>query len=157
MSAPWLTVAGIVCAAAALVADSAEPSGARLWTRADLQALDSALISQMGQAHTAFKQVLSGGTHGMLVIHREVTADPELHEKLNDFFVVLDGEGAVKVGGMVSGARPLKPYEKLAQRLDGGTLYEVRQGDVLFVPANVWHQVIVGEGKKLTAVLIKAE
>jgi mannose-6-phosphate isomerase-like protein (cupin superfamily) len=157
VKARWVAMAGLVCAAAALAADSVERSAARRWTRADLQALDAALISQMGQAQTAFAQVLSGDTHGMLLIHREVTADPELHEKLNDFFVVLEGEGAVKVGGTVSGARTVKPNEQLAQRLDGGTLYEVRQGDVLFVPANVWHQVMVGEGKKLSAILIKAE
>jgi mannose-6-phosphate isomerase-like protein (cupin superfamily) len=111
----------------------------------------------MGGAHTAYTQILNGGTHGALVIHREVTADPELHVKLSDFFVVLDGEGAVKVGGTVSGERTIKPNEKQAEKLEGGTLYELKQGGVLFVPANIWHQVIVAKGNRLSAILIKAE
>jgi mannose-6-phosphate isomerase-like protein (cupin superfamily) len=157
MRARWAALAGIICAAGCLIADSAEPAGAKLWTRADLQALDKSLISKMGGAKTAYTQVLNGGTHGALVIHREVTADPELHVKLNDFFVVLAGEGAVKVGGTVTGERAIKTDEQQAQKLDGGTLYKIEQGDVLFVPANVWHQVIVAEGNELSAILIKAE
>jgi mannose-6-phosphate isomerase-like protein (cupin superfamily) len=157
MRARWAALAGIACAAGWLGADSAEPAGAKLWTRADLKALDESLSAEMGDAHTAYRQVLSGATHGALVIHREVTADPELHVKLNDFFVVLEGEGAVKVGGTVTGERTIKPDEKQAEKLDGGTLYELEPGDVLFVPANIWHQVMVAKGKKLSAILIKAE
>lgn len=157
MRARWAAIAGIVCAAGCLIADSAEPAGAKLWSRTDLQAIDKSLIFKMGDAKTAYTQILNGGTHGALVIHREVTADPELHVKLNDFFVVLNGEGAVKVGGTVTGERTIKTDERQAEKLDGGTLYKIKQGDVLFVPANVWHQVIVAKGSELSAILIKAE
>jgi mannose-6-phosphate isomerase-like protein (cupin superfamily) len=150
-------VAGMVLATGCLVASAAEPAGARLWTGADLESLDKALIEKMGDARTAYTQVIDGRTYGALVMHREVTADPELHVRRNDFFVILGGEGQIRVGGTVTGERTLRPDEKLAQRLEGGKLYPVRQGDVLFVPANVWHQVIVAKGKVLSAILIKAQ
>jgi mannose-6-phosphate isomerase-like protein (cupin superfamily) len=157
MRARWAAIAGIVSAAGCLMTGSAEPTGAELWTRADLESLDTALISKMGEARTAYTQVLNRDTHGALVMHREVTGDPELHVKLNDFFVVLGGEGAIKVDGTVTGARTIKPNEKQADKLDGGTLYKIKQGDVLFVPANVWHQTIVAKGQVLRAIVIKAE
>jgi mannose-6-phosphate isomerase-like protein (cupin superfamily) len=157
MRARWTAIAGMVLAARCLMASSAEPTGARLWTSGDLESLDKTLIAKMGEARTAYTQVVTGGTYSALVMHREVTGDPELHVKLNDFFVVLSGEGEIKVGGTVTGERTIKPGEKQAQKLDGGTLFKLKQGDILFVPANIWHQTIVAKGKELSAIVIKAE
>lgn len=148
---------GVSLSALLAKAEAHDPSGARLWTRADLESLDRILIDRMGNGKTAFTQVLDGGRHGVLVLHREVTADPELHVGLNDFFVVTGGAGEIRIGGNVTGARIIKPDEKLGTTLQGGTLYPVRQGDVLFIPANVWHQVIVAKGEALSAILIKAQ
>jgi mannose-6-phosphate isomerase-like protein (cupin superfamily) len=157
MRARWIAIAGIVLAAGCLTAGSAEPNGAMLWTSADLKSLDQTLISKMGEAKTAYTQVIHGDTHGALVMHREVTGDPELHVKLNDFFVFLSGEGEISVGGTVTGVKTIKPDEKQGQKLDGGILYKVKPGDILFVPANTWHQTIVANGKELSAIVIKAE
>jgi mannose-6-phosphate isomerase-like protein (cupin superfamily) len=90
-------------------------------------------------------------------MHREVNGPAELHVKLNDFFVFLGGEGQIKVGGTVAGEETIGPGEKTGKTLDGGTLYKVKQGDVLFVPANTWHQTLVEPGKKLSAMVMKAE
>jgi mannose-6-phosphate isomerase-like protein (cupin superfamily) len=139
------------------MARSPEPNGSRLWTAAHLRLLDKTLVSEMGQTGAAYTYVIRGKTYGALLLHREVTGSAELHVKLNDFFVVLGGEGQVEVGGRVSGEKAAGPDEKLGHGLVGGTLYKVRQGDVLFVPADHWLRVLVAKGKVLRALVIKAQ
>lgn len=148
-------IIGIVLASACAPADSAAPAGAILWTATGFQSLDTTLIAQMKGTGAANIRVLQGKTYSALLLHREVTNVPELHVKLNDLFVILSGAAKIEVGGAVSGARVTGPGEKLGQKLTGGTFYDVRQGDVLFVPANRWLQVFIPPGKVLRALIVK--
>jgi mannose-6-phosphate isomerase-like protein (cupin superfamily) len=154
-----LTIAaiGIVLASGCAMADSEERAVARLWTASDLEALDNVLISKMRGSGAAYTQVIEGKTYGALVLHREASGDPELHVKLNDFFVILSGEGKIEVGGRVIGEKAIAAEEKRGQKLVAGIFYEVRQGDVLFVPANHWLQVFVAKGEVLRAIIIKTQ
>jgi mannose-6-phosphate isomerase-like protein (cupin superfamily) len=133
------------------MAGSPEPSGATLWTHAELGSLNR-MLERTG---APYAQVIKGKTYGALVLRRAVSGDPELHVKLNDFFVVLSGEGQIRVGGRVTGERAVAPDEKRGQTLTGGALYRVEPGDVLFVPANHWLQVLVAKGDVLRAIIIK--
>lgn len=148
---------GIALVSLCARAYSAAPTGARLWTAADLQSLDTTLISRMKGTGAANTQVLKAKTYSALLLHREVTNVPELHVKLNDLFVILSGEAKIEVGGTVSGARATAPDEKLGRKLTGGTFYDVEQGDVLFVPANQWLQVFIPKGKVLRTLIVKTQ
>lgn len=150
-----ILIMALACGCA--MAESPEPTGARLWTAADLRLLDRTLISEMGKTGAASTYVIRGKTYGALLVHREVTGSAELHVNLNDFFVVLGGEAEVKVGGRVIGEKVTGPDEKLGRGLVGGTVYKVRQGDVLFIPANHWLQVSVANGEVLRVIVIKAQ
>lgn len=135
------------------MAGSPPPAGARLWTEADLESLSRSL-AQTGAPYT---QVIKGTTYGALVLRRAVSGDPELHVKLNDFFVVLGGHGEIRVGGRVTGEKTVAPDEKRGRKLLGGALYRVGPGDLLFVPANRWLQVLVAKGEVLQAIIIKTQ
>ena len=105
----------------------------------------------------AYTQISKGKTYGALVLHREVTGEPELHVKLNDFFVILGGEGEIEIGGQVIGEKTIAADEKRGQKLVGGTFYKVKKGDVVFVPANHWLQVFIAKGKVLRTIIIKTQ
>jgi mannose-6-phosphate isomerase-like protein (cupin superfamily) len=135
------------------MAGSPPPAGARLWTAADLESLSRSL-AQTGAPYT---RIIKGKTYGALVLRRAVSGDPELHVKLNDFFVVLGGQGEIRVGGRVTGEKTIAPDEKRGQKLIGGALHRVGPGDVLFVPANHWLQVLVAKGEVLQAIIIKTQ
>lgn len=145
-----LVAMALACGCAA--ADPPQPS-ARLWTEADLESLAGTL----DKSGAPYAQIIRGKTYGALLLHRAVSGDPELHVKLNDFFVVLGGEGEIRVGGRVTGEKTIAVDEKRGQRLTGGALYRVKRGDVLFVPANHWLQVIVGKGDVLQALIVKTQ
>jgi mannose-6-phosphate isomerase-like protein (cupin superfamily) len=128
-----------------------QPAGPGLWTKARIQSL-SRTLEASGAPYT---QIVKGDTYGVLLLRRTVSGTPELHVKLNDFFVVLSGAAEVRVGGRVTGAKTVAPDEERGQKLIGGTRYPVRQGDVLFVPANHWLQVLVAKGDVVRALIIK--
>jgi mannose-6-phosphate isomerase-like protein (cupin superfamily) len=141
----------LICRCA--LAGSPQPAGARLWTEADLESLSRSL-AQTGAPYT---QLIKGKTYGALVLRRAVSGEPELHVKLNDFFVVLGGQGEIRVGGRVTGEKTIAPDEKRGRKLLGGALYRVGPGDLLFVPANHWLQVLVTRGEVLRAIIIKTQ
>jgi mannose-6-phosphate isomerase-like protein (cupin superfamily) len=133
------------------MADSPQPVTARLWTRANLESLSLTLE----KTAAPYTQVIEGKTYGALLLRRAVSGDPELHVKMNDFFVVLAGEGEIRVGGKVTGEKAVAPDEKRGEKLTGGILYRVKRGDVLFVPANRWLQVLIAKGDVMRAIIIK--
>jgi mannose-6-phosphate isomerase-like protein (cupin superfamily) len=146
-----VALAAVVLASRWALADSPRPTGARLWTRGDLESL-TATLERTGAPYT---RVLKGQTYGVLILRRTASGDPELHVKLNDFFIVLGGEGEIKVDGSASGVKTVAPDEERGEKLVGGALYRVRRGDVLLVPANHWLQVLVAKGQVLQALIIK--
>ena len=135
------------------MADAPPPAGARLWTGARLASLDRALAA----SGSPFTQVLEGKTYDVLVLRRAVSGQPELHVKANDFFVILSGTGEIEVDGNVTGERTVAPGEKRGETLAGGAVYRVAGGDVLFVPANHWLQVLIAKGDVLRAIIIKTQ
>ena len=124
-----------------------------LWTRAELNSANR-MLERTGAPYT---QVVKGRTYGALLLRRTVSGDPELHVELNDFILVLSGEGEIRVGGRVTGARAVAPDEKRGRTLTGGALYRVQSGDVLFVPADHWLQVLIAQGQVLRALIIKTQ
>jgi mannose-6-phosphate isomerase-like protein (cupin superfamily) len=146
-------VVAMALACPCVMAQSPPPAAARAWTEADLQSL-SFTLEKTG---TPYTQLIKGKTYGALLLRRAVSGDPELHVRVNDFFVVLSGEGEIEVGGRVSGARTVAPDEKRGEELTGGARYRVKRGDVLLVPANHWLQVLIAKGHVLQALIIKTE
>jgi mannose-6-phosphate isomerase-like protein (cupin superfamily) len=83
------------------------------------------------------------GPNGPVVVgaRREKTGEVEVHEALNDVFVVRAGRARVQVGGKVEGNRQTAPGEWRGGKITGGTSYEVGPGDLLFIPAGQPHLV----------------
>ena len=146
-------VAAMVLACPCVPAQPPQPDGARLWTEAELESLNLTLA----KTQSPYAEVIKGKTYGALLLRRGVSGHPELHVRVNDFFVVLDGEGEIEVGGRVSGEKTVAAGEKRGDRLVGGTIYHVKRGDVLFVPADHWLQVLIAQGQVLRALIIKTQ
>jgi mannose-6-phosphate isomerase-like protein (cupin superfamily) len=138
-------------------AQGADPSGAKLWTAADFNALEKILVTKMDATKSGSQQVMNMKTHNALVFHREGTGEPEIHVKLADFMVVLSGEGQIQVGGNLTEGKSTAPDEIRGKTLEGGMMYKIAQGDVLYVPANTPHRTHVAPGKQLNVMVIKVQ
>ena len=152
MRLPAAAIVVVALACPCAMAGSPPATAARSWSGADLESLGAAL----GKSGAPYTQLLEGKTYSALLLRRAVSGDAELHVKVNDFFVVLSGEGEIEVGGRVTGEKAVAPDEKRGEKLVGGARYRVQRGDVLFVPANHWLQVLIPQGHVLQALIIKS-
>ena len=63
----------------------------------------------------------------------------EVHDQDTDTFYLLDGEATVVVGGAMVGGTRTAPNQQRGTSITGGTIYQLRKGDVIVIPAGVPH------------------
>ncbi len=66
----------------------------------------------------------------------------EYHERVVDVMHVVEGQARVVTGGEMVDAREVAPGELRAGAVEGGTVHELREGDVLAIPNGVPHQFV---------------
>lgn len=93
----------------------------------------------------------------VLMVRRHGAGEVEVHDHLNDEFVVRAGHAVVRVGGTVAGNRQTAPGEWRGGEITGGNFYRLSPGDVLWIPAGQPHQTLVGKGAAFDYLAIKFE
>jgi mannose-6-phosphate isomerase-like protein (cupin superfamily) len=137
---------------------AADPTGAILWTAQDIKNVEKSLAQKVNsETKAADDHLMTEKTHNVLFFHRVGPGVPEIHEKLADFMVIQNGEGAVMVGGKLIDGKPSAPDEIRGKSLEGATKYKLRAGDVLYIPANTPHLTLVEPGKELDVMVIKVQ
>ncbi len=92
--------------------------------------------------------------HNMSIVHRSGYTQPEIHETKWDMYVILDGSGTARMGGERIGWVDGLPQEQQRPELSGYQEFQVTKGDILHVPARVWHQLVTEPGTSITYALI---
>src|SRR5580704_1454511 len=73
--------------------------------------------------------------HFAMLSFRSRSGEVKVHERFADLFVVLAGAATLVTGGAVTGARIVAAGETRGDSIAGGTLQNLRPGDVAHVPA----------------------
>ncbi|MEQ8409361.1 MAG: hypothetical protein RKH07_13910 [Gammaproteobacteria bacterium] len=92
--------------------------------------------------------------HNMSIVHRSGYTQPEIHETKWDMYVILDGSGTARMGGERIGWIDGLPQDEQHPELTGFQEFQVTKGDILHVPARVWHQLVTEPGTSITYALI---
>jgi mannose-6-phosphate isomerase-like protein (cupin superfamily) len=146
------------CAAAAAVLLAASPALAA--DAAGPMRLSSAELSKLVAKTTdgLASSILPLGAKGPVVVaaHRLKTGEVEVHDALNDVFVVKSGHASVLVGGKVEGNRLTTPGEWRGGKITGAQSYPMAPGDVLWIPAGLPHLVVVPKGGDFTYMAFKS-
>ena len=140
---------------AALLMGAAETGKFMVWTAADLKAKGAALAGKLGADKSASEKLADYGNYNMQLAHREGPGGGELHENFTDIFMIQSGEAVVVVGGKVEGAHQVSPGEIRGTGVTGGERRNVATGDVVHIPANTAHQMLVEPGKQVTYFVVK--
>ena len=140
-------------AAAAL--DAYEPHGFAMWSHGELHSLVKNLSTEVNSQKVATKSLAKYGNHEAILVRREGTGDAELHQHFVDLMVVESGTATLVVGGKLIDPRTVGPGEVRAAGIEGGTRHSLSAGDVIHVPADTPHRVIVGAGKQVTYLVVK--
>jgi mannose-6-phosphate isomerase-like protein (cupin superfamily) len=145
------------------VSKEPRPSEYLFWTAEDYEsfktALQEALADGPGIFGTQFvyQSALPEADyrpHNIQIIHRSGYTQPEIHELKWDIYVILDGSGTARVGGERSGWIEGRPVEEQRPGLEGAQEFQVNKGDMLHIPARVWHQVVTDPDQSITYALI---
>jgi mannose-6-phosphate isomerase-like protein (cupin superfamily) len=95
--------------------------------------------------------------HYTMLAYRETDGQAELHGKMADFFVVLDGSATLVTGGTIVNPKSPRPDEVRGDEVQGGKSVKLGKGDVIHIPSNVPHQLLIPSGQSLTYFVIKVE
>src|SRR5215468_7938035 len=133
------------------------PEGFQHWTAADLQTLNKSLAEKAAtdSHHAASKAIADYPNDLFMLAHREADGQVELHETQADLFVVQSGSATLIVGGTLQEGETVAPHEKRNGTIQGGTRHQLSAGDIVRIPANVPHQLLLDGGREFNYVVAK--
>ena len=146
-----LIAIAILVAAAALPAG--DPAGFKVWKAAELKTIDQQLAGKLNPQKVATEAMGTFGNHLFMLAHREGNGEAELHEKVADVFVAQSGDATVIVGGSMVDGKTTAPGEVRGPSIKGGVSKKLAPGDVVHIPANTPHQLMVE--KRFTYLVVK--
>ena len=95
--------------------------------------------------------------HRAMLSFRSRNGEVEVHKEFADLFLVLSGAARLVTGGTVVNAREVKPGETRGDSIEGGKVLELRQHDVIHVPAGTPHQFLVSGEKTVLCLVMKIQ
>ncbi len=144
--AAWV---GVVSAA------STEPDGFAIWKHSDLA--DWRLNAKLNEHGFAVQILERYENHVVMNVHVTRNGLAELHESTTDTYIVQSGEATLVLGGTIAEPDTVNPGEIRGPSIEGGSRRQMGPGDIVHIPANVPHQVLVDRGKTLSFVILKIE
>jgi mannose-6-phosphate isomerase-like protein (cupin superfamily) len=136
---------------------AADPAGFVKWSAKDLKGYEQKLQPKMDAQKVATEQLGTWGNHSAMIAHREGDGQAELHENVADVFMVQSGEATLVVGGTVANGKTTAPHEIRGPKINGGAQHKLAAGDVVHIPANVPHQLLVAKGTQFTYFVVKIQ
>lgn len=140
-----------------------ELKGVVCWPAGKLRGFSAALKANEATVHgdrrsmNAFDYLGHRGNYTILEGRRDESSVPEVHAGADDIFLIQDGEATMLYGGVVEGAPRVQKGAMRGARLAGAQSIRMQPGDVLIVPGDIPHQMVVEKGKWITFFTIKVE
>jgi len=135
---------------------AADPPGFHMWSSAELKGQQEILAKKMDEKKLASQVLAEYGNHYVQIAHREADGEAELHDNMADIFFVQTGEATLIIGGKMTGTtRSTGPGETRGPAITDGVRKELRAGDVVHIPGQTPHQLLVAKGKQFTYFVVK--
>ena len=80
-----------------------------------------------------------------------------MHETQSDVIVVENGEATLVVGGTIVNPRTTAPHEVRGPSIKGGEKVALAAGDMVHIPINTPHQMLLENGKQITYFVVKID
>src|SRR5262249_34457515 len=144
-----LSIAAATCMLAA-------DAGFAYWSGATLKGYDKKLAPKINAQKIASESLGQYGPSNVQISHREGDGQAELHETVDDYFVVQSGEATLVYGGEVLEKKTTAAHEIRGPRIQNGSRQQLGAGDIVHIPAGMPHQLLTG-GKHFTYFVIKVQ
>jgi mannose-6-phosphate isomerase-like protein (cupin superfamily) len=93
--------------------------------------------------------------HAVQLSYRRESGGAEVHVHLTDIMFVTAGSATIVTGGTLVDPKPKNENEIAGTSIEGGTRQVLSAGDVIHIPANTPHQLILDHGKDFRAIVVK--
>ena len=135
------------------------PAGpkATVWKHGDLVQMDRKLSQELDAERSASDVLGTYGNHHFEIAIRKATGNAELHETQNDVFFIVSGEATLVTGGELVGRKLTEPHEYEGKSIEGGERVKLSAGDVVHIPYNIPHQLLVEAGKQIEYFVVKID
>lgn len=137
---------------------AADPQGVVVWKSSDLKSFDKTLAAKLDDRKAAMEQFSKAGNYQTSIVHREGDGDVELES--DAVLLIIESGQATLVGGKIADSKAAAPGEVGGSSMTfikGGESTAVAEGDVVLIPANLPHQVLVAAGKRVTYLVIRQQ
>jgi mannose-6-phosphate isomerase-like protein (cupin superfamily) len=128
------------------------------WSAKELKGYEKPLHEKVSGPHkTSSIKLADYGSSNVSISHREADGIPEVHAAMDDYFVVESGAATLIIGGEVVNAILVEPGETRGDSIKGGERRKLTTGDVVHIPTDMPHQLLVENGKPFTYFVIKVK
>lgn len=152
-----LVGSSIVLGMAMMPSAETAPAGFVHLSAAQLKGYAKKLAPKINAGKSASEQLGNFGNHSMMVAHREGDGEAEVHETQADVFIVQSGEATLIVGGRLVGGKTATPGEVRGSSVEGGVKKQLAAGDIVHIPAQIPHQILVQSGKHFDYAVVKID
>jgi mannose-6-phosphate isomerase-like protein (cupin superfamily) len=120
-------------------------------------AMDKKLEQKKDASGLASETLKKYSTDYTMLAFRSQSGKAELHEKFADFFVVVDGNATLISGGHILNGAPSAPGEVRGDSVQDGKEMKLKKGDIVHIPANIPHQLVLAKGDTFQYFIIKVQ
>ncbi len=140
-------------------AEEKAPDGFQQWTGASLKELGPSLKTEADASpnHMAARRLADFPQELFMIGRRHVDGVPEWHENQADVFFVQSGTATLLVGGTMVGGETTEPHEKRNGTIQGGVKRKLSPGDVVRIPPQTPHQILLDGSPEFTYFVIKVK
>ena len=148
----------VVLAAATLFSKAvAQTATVDRFTQDELMKQAQLLEQKASEGGSAAAKLTEYPNHFTMISLRKKSGAAEVHLHQADFFFVLKGTATLVTGGTVVDAKTDSPGETRGTSITGGTRTALEKGDIVHIPANVPHQVLLPEHSEFVYFVIKVQ
>jgi len=142
-----------------LIAEETVPQGFEHWTADSLKQLDQTLHTEAdaNANHMSIRRLGDFTNDTFMLSRRQADGIAEWHENQADVFFVQSGSATLLVGGTLVGAQQTEPHEKRNGTIQGGVRRKLSAGDVVRIPPQVPHQILLESSKEFTYFVVKVK
>jgi mannose-6-phosphate isomerase-like protein (cupin superfamily) len=130
---------------------------ATVWKHGSLVQMDKKLSQELDSERSASDVLGTYSNHHFEIAIRKATGNAELHENQNDVFFIVSGEATLVTGGTLVDRKLTEPHEYEGKSIEGGNSVKLAAGDVVHIPFNIPHQLIVENGKEIEYFVVKID
>ena len=127
------------------------------YSPADLMAMEKSLEQKADASGLATETLKKYASDYTMLAFRSKSGKAELHEKFADFYFVLGGEATLVSGGHLVNSSTTAPGEVRGDSVQDGTETKLKKGDIVHIPANIPHQLVLAKGGTFQYFIVKVQ